>query len=349
MTVAEVLKQVTRELAPVAGEAARLEAEVLLGEARRQTRAKLLSELRQEVGQEERAALAAMVRRRLEGEPLAYITGHREFMSLEFWVNPAVLVPRPETEVLVETALELLARSNLPRPTVVDVGTGCGNIALSLAHYFPRARVVAVDLSPAALAVARANARRLSLARRVAFFRGDLLAPLMEQKGITGKDLGLRAFRAPACSRGYTARIDRRLPGPRERGGRGYPPAVMSRPTVGRRRKVDMVVANLPYVPTGELAGLPTEVRREPRLALDGGADGLDLYRRLLRQVPLVLRPGGFLVIEMSPEQENSLRNLSEGVGFVGVSVVKDLGGRPRVLYGKFLARRGRNRRISVV
>lgn len=334
MMVAEVLKQVTRELAPVAGEAARLEAEVLLGEVRRQSRAKLLSELRQEVGQEEHAALAVMVRRRLEGEPLAYITGHREFMSLEFLVNPAVLVPRPETEVLVETALELLARSNLPRPTVVDVGTGCGNIALSLAHYFPRARVVAVDLSPAALAVARANAQRLNLARRVAFFRGDLLAPLLGRESRRRGSMGVRCVRERReCSPapfGPTQTADRQ------------------RRNVTSRR-VEMVVANLPYVPTGELAGLPPEVRREPRLALDGGADGLDLYRRLLRQVPLVLRLGGFLVIEMSPEQENSLRNLIEGVGFVGVSVVKDAGGRPRVLYGKFLARRGRNRRISVV
>jgi len=345
MTVAEALRQVTRELAPVAGEAARLEAEVLLAEVRKQSRAKLLSELRQELGQEEQAALAALVRRRLEGEPLAYLTGRREFMSLEFLVNPAVLIPRPETEVLVERALRLLAQSRLPRPTVVDVGTGCGNIALSLARYFPRARVLAVDLSPAALAVARLNAQRLSLARRVAFYRGDLLHPLLGATGTTEKGPAWRAAFAPAGPR-------------RRRLGCGGPPLApqalgcccpAARLSAGRRIRVDLVVANLPYIPTGELAGLPPEVRREPRLALEGGADGLDLYRRLLRQVPLILRPGGFLVVEMSPEQEAPLRRLLAEAGLVEIATVRDAGGRPRVLSGKFLVRRGRNRGNSVV
>jgi release factor glutamine methyltransferase len=197
-----------------------------------------------------------LVERRLRGEPLAYLTGEREFMGLSFNVSPAVLVPRPETELLVETALVLL-REGGPSPLVVDVGTGSGAIAVSLAVHHPPVRVVAVDISGAALVVARANARRHGVADRVSFVQGNLLA-----------DIG-----GPA----------------------------------------DLIAANLPYIPSGELDGLPAEVRCEPRLALDGGPDGLDLYRRLVPQALRLLKPGGHLLAELGPGEETAFTNQCRG------------------------------------
>lgn len=294
MTVAETLQEAARRLAAVT-DSPRLEAEVLLAEVRGQTRAKLLAELKDEVDEEARRRLEALVNRRLEGEPLAYILGRREFMSLAFRVSPEVLIPRPETETLVETALAILAEEKWPRPLVVDVGTGCGNIALSIAFYHPRARVIAVDLSRQALAVARTNARSLGLEGRVTFRRGDLLRPIL---------------------------------------GRG---------------KAEMVVANLPYIPSEEVAHLPPEVRQEPVIALDGGPDGLVLYRRLLRQVPLVLRPGGYLVAEIHPPQEPSLKLLFVQAGMGKLTVSRDIAGRPRVVAGKFFGRPSRRKAVAVV
>lgn len=326
MTIAEALVRATARLAPLAGEAARLEAEVLLAELRKESRARLLSELRRQMDPAEVAAFEALLQRRLQGEPVAYILGRREFMSLEFIVCPSVLIPRQETEVLVETALRLLATGRSPRPVVVDVGTGCGNIALSLAYYFPRARVVAVDVSSAALAVARANARRLGLGRRVSFLRGDLLEPLFRCRGRpVAADAGRCRGRVPADRRSSTVAL----------------PAcpVVRRPS-GKVRRVDLLVANLPYIPSADLAGLSPEVRYEPRLALDGGADGLELYRRLLRQTPLVVRPGGHVLLEMGAEQEAALRGLAAAAGLARIKVIADFAGRPRVLSGKFLGRR---------
>lgn len=326
MTVAQVLHRAAAQLAPVAGAAARLEAEVLLATVRGADRVRLLAALREPVSTAEEEALARLVSRRCCGEPLAYLVGQQEFMSLTFKVNRNVLVPRPETEVLVEAALKVLAQEGWRRPTVVDVGTGCGNIALSLAHYFPRARVIATDLSGAALAVARRNARRLGLDARVSFYRGDLLTPLFaRRRGCPG--LKARTYRRatgwPACPGPYG--------GTRSKGREVCPQwAVPCRPT-----GAEVIVANLPYIPSAELASLPPEVRHEPRLALDGGGDGLVPYRRLLRQVPLVLRRGGYLLLEMSPAQAEELCALLCRAGFFKVEIVLDYGGQPRVILGK--------------
>ena len=190
-----------------------------------------------------------------------------------------MLVPRPDTETLVEEATARLgAPAEGVAPRIADVGTGSGALAITLAKLRADAAVVASDVSPAALEVARANAERLTAA--VTFVEGDLAAPL--------------AAHAP-----FT-----------------------------------LIVANLPYVPTGELAALPPDVRTEPALALDGGADGLDLVRRLIADAPALLAPGGVLALEIGAGQAEATRALLVAAGFTDVQTRKDLGGIERVVSG---------------
>ena len=174
--------------------------------------------------------------------------GYREFYGINVAVTPDVLIPRPETEGLVEHTLFMALMGMETRElTIADVGTGSGAIAVNLAIHLPAARIYAVDLSEAALDVAAWNIRAHAVADRVRLGHGDLLEP---------------------------------LPGP-----------------------VDVIVANLPYIPTGRIPTLQPEVRQEPPLALDGGADGLDLVRRLLAQAPAKLNSPGVILLELDPEQ----------------------------------------------
>ena len=192
--------------------------------------------------------LEVFITRRIGGEPLAYIVGRREFYGLDLEVDESVLIPRQETELLVELALDhLTSRYEGHEPsTVVDVGTGSGAVALAISAHADNARVIGVDISPSALAVAMRNRDRL-LGSDVEFVQGDLLTPVA---------------------------------GP-----------------------VDVIVSNPPYIPSGTLASLAVEVRREPTIALDGGVDGLDQFRRLATQASVRLAPGGVLIVELMPEQ----------------------------------------------
>jgi len=211
------------------------------------------------------------LRRRGAGEPAHQLTGSCPFWGREFLVTPAVLVPRPETELLVQTALEL------PLPAearALDVGTGSGCISVTLAAERPRWRVCAVDRSQAALSVARHNAGRHGV--EVGFFRGDLATAVA-------------------------------------------PP-------------VDLVVANLPYIPSGDLDKLPVEVRRDPSSALDGGADGLDLVRALLADLPRLLRVCGGAVLEIGENQAGAVTSIAAAAGLAVARRVYDLGGCERVV-----------------
>ncbi len=213
-----------------------------------------------------------LVHRRASGYPLPYLTGRIEFYGLEFEVTPEVLIPRPETETLVELAL---ARQPA---TVVDVGTGSGCVAVSLAVHLPEATICAIEISPAALAVAQRNVERHIVADQVQLMVGDVLNP---------------------------------RPGP-----------------------ADLIVSNLPYVSTGAFSSLPTSVRdHEPRLALDGGPDGLVIVRRLLAQAPAVLRPGGGLLIEIGADQGEAASSLARTFfPQAAVRMHPDLAGHDRVL-----------------
>jgi release factor glutamine methyltransferase len=227
---------------------ARIEAETLLRHALGMTRSEFFAGLGECLTPSQESRMRRLVLRRLEGEPLAYMLGVREFYGLDFAVNRYVLIPRQETELLVDRVLEWCStRRREERVEIADVGTGCGAIGVAIASNVLRASVSATDVSCMALRVADVNRRRHGVSDRVRLSRGDLLEA---------------------------------LDGP-----------------------VDLIVSNPPYIRSDELAGLATEVRREPAMALDGGEDGLEVTRRLLRQAPSYLKPGGRIFVEIAPEQ----------------------------------------------
>jgi release factor glutamine methyltransferase len=256
-----------------------IEAEVLLRHVLQLDRAYLFLRLPDQLTAEQEAEFQRLIERRLAHTPSAYLTGRREFYSMSFAVGPGVLIPRPETEHVVEAALELGAAllEERGRATLVDVGTGSGAIALAVARRLPGLRVLATDSSPAALAIADLNAKRLRLAGRVTFLPSDLLDPV--------------------------------------------------------RGPVELVAANLPYIPTAVWATLPPEIRdHEPRQALDGGPDGLRVIDRLLAQLPTHLTPGGAAILEIQYDQADALRALvAERLPGAAVEVRPDLAGHDRV------------------
>ncbi len=275
---------------------ARLEAEVLLGHALATTREQLYARLREAITAEEHIAYERLLLRRLKHEPAAYITGHREFHGLDFECTPAALIPRPETELLVECALDWLrdipdvpyptkesGRRNresgpLPSSVVTDVGTGGGAIAVAIAVHTPNARVIGIDSSVAALALAKRNAEAHGVADRIEFVEGDLL---------------------------------------------GSP-----------QDPVDLIVANLPYVSTRLYEKLPPEIREhEPEAALHAGRRGTALIERLLRQAPTLLRSGGLLLAEHAWNQGATLREAARrAFPNAHIDTKRDLAGHERLL-----------------
>ncbi len=272
-----LLARAAQTLAQAGVERPAAESELLLGAALGVDRARLLT------GSfcfDDRsiARFDEFIARRAAREPLAYIIGHKEFYSSEFEVNRDVLIPRPETELLVATALALLRER--PHASVLDIGTGSGAIAITIALGAPGARVVATDISAAALAVARRNAERLGCAGRVEFAAGDCFAAL-------------------TCS---------------------HP-------------KFDLIVSNPPYIPADELTRLEPEVARfEPEVALMGGKDGLEFYRRIAREVGSYLIGGGEVMVEVGAGQAGEVANLLGESGCRVREVLRDLSGHERVV-----------------
>jgi release factor glutamine methyltransferase len=274
---------------------ARLDAECLVAAVLGRARWQLQLEPRRRLSPEEFGRILRLLQRRERREPLAYVLGTREFWSLPFSVSSGVLVPRPETETLVEAALaawgemQTGAPSAEPRtpsaPVIVELCTGSGAVAVALATELPVARILATDVSWRALRVARANAERHGVAERVTCLRGDLW------QAVNGQ--------APAGS-------------------------------------VDLMVANPPYIPTGELATLMPEVHWEPRLALDGGADGLRIIREIIATSPERIRPGGFLLLEIGADQAERVEALVAASGrWEPARLRRDLAGRPRVIVAR--------------
>lgn len=224
-----------------------LDADLLLCAALGVERAFLLAHLDDPLAEAAAAQFEAWLARAAVGEPVAYILGVRGFYDREFIVTPDVLIPRPETELLLEQALAWA--EDHPVRLAADIGTGSGALAVTFAAHVPSAQVVAVDISPAALAVAQANTARHGVSERITFLHGDLLAPLLE---------------------------------------RGLPP--------------NLIMANLPYIPSSDLPALAV-TGHEPSLALDGGPDGLDLVRRLLAQAVDLCQPGALLLLEIGAGQ----------------------------------------------
>lgn len=280
-TIGRLLAWTTDYLKQTGAASPRLDAEILLATAADCERIQLYTSFNELASEEVRTAFRELVRRRAEGTPVAYLVGHREFYSRSFRVTPDVLIPRPETEHLVIEALDLIkARPDAAPLDVVDVGTGSGAIAICLALEAPHARVHAVDISPAAVEVARKNAADHGVDGRLSLAVGDLLSEFAPEP------------------------------------------------------LLDLVVSNPPYVSDAELAEAAREVRdHEPHLALRGGPTGVEVIARLIPQAALRLRPGGWLILEISPTIESRVRELITANGpFAEPKLTKDLAGHPRIL-----------------
>jgi release factor glutamine methyltransferase len=282
--VRRALRQATASLSDAGIESARLDAELLLAEALGLDRSKLY--LHYEAPLETRAEerFRSTLARRADGEPVAYITGRREFWSLDFLVTPAVLVPRPETEMLVEVAVGLFeaeSRISERKFRILDLGTGSGAIAVALAKEIANAEVWATDVFSDALEIARANARRHGVEEKIQFLRGDLFEPVRD-----------------------------------------------------RMEFFDLIVSNPPYVRSDEIETLPRDVRDfEPRVALDGGADGLEFYRRMIPGALDYFTRGGFLAVEIGAEMGVDVARLfTDAGGYAPPQLYRDLAGKERIV-----------------
>lgn len=277
-TIRRVLTWTTGHFEKKDVDAPRLTAELLLSHVLGCTRVRLYVDLDRPLQQAELSRFRALIERRMAGEPTQYLIGFKEFYNRRFQVDARVLIPRPETELLVESVLRHLPPETPVR--VLDLCTGSGCIAISVAAERPQASVWAVDLSPGAAEVARTNAESLGVGARVTVREGDLFAPL--------------------------------------------PPET----------RFHVLVSNPPYVEAGELPGLQREVQREPRLALDGGEDGLDLVRRIVARAQEHLLPGGLLALEIGEKQGPATLALLESAGFEQARIERDLERRDRFALG---------------
>jgi len=276
----DVLQASADYLAGKGVEQPRLVAEQLMSHVLKCPRLQLYVRFEVNLEESQLAPLRAGIKRLGAGEPLQYIVGDAGFMGHIFKVDRRALIPRPDTETLIAAVLECGDLWSRPAVALADVGTGSGCVAVSLALGRPEARVMAVDLHPEALDLARENAGLNGVAGRIEFRQGNLL------EGIGGAAL-------------------------------------------------DAVVANLPYIATGDCAKLPRHIRaHEPLSALDGGPDGLDLIRRLVKEAQVALKPGGWLFLEIGFDQGPAVVGWLRDNGFVNVVVRPDLGGRDRVVSG---------------
>jgi release factor glutamine methyltransferase len=257
----------------------------------------------------------SLVARRAEGEPTQHLTGKQEFWGLEFEVTPDVLIPRPETEHVIEVALDRLAVREIragrkqiltgDHLQIVDVGTGSGCIAIALAKELPGAQIVATDISVAALAVARRNAKRHAVADRIQFGESNLL---------DGLTVGAR-YIAP-LQPNLATDAQHELP-----------------VTNHESRSFDLIVSNPPYIGRSEKEALQREVRDyEPELALYGGEEGYELYAELIAQAARHLKPGGLLVLELGHNSLPAVQPLLDLPNWANVGVTNDLAGIPRVI-----------------
>jgi release factor glutamine methyltransferase len=277
MTLLEVLQSTTDYFKKRKIDNPRLNAEHLLAHVLNRKRLELYLEFERELDEPELVPLRDLVRRRGEGEPIQHLLGTVEFCGLTFLCDKRAMVPRPETEELVEF---LKSEIRNPKSEIVDVGTGSGIIALSLAAGFPQAKVHAVDISEDALGLARENAVRLELKEKVRFVKGNLLDAI-----------------------------------------EGEP---------------DVIVANLPYVPTQDRQSLSREVLRDPEVALFAGEDGQELIRELIAQAPARLRPGGLLALEIGIGQSESLTTFLAQKNYHDIESKTDYSGIPRFLFARY-------------
>ncbi len=293
------LKQIASRLSRVSGkDNPALEARLLLAHVLGKAPSWVLAHVEHPLSAAQEAHLENLVARRLAGEPLPYILGHWEFYRLDFRLSPATLIPRPETELLVDVALDWL-RAHPTQPWVADVGTGSGCVAVSLAVHIPELMVLASDVSFEALRVAQENARRHGVAGRLLWLQADVLS------AIGGKSMLSRKVHTGLAKESATRGAD---------------------------AKFALICANLPYIPSRRLPHLEV-AQHEPRLALDGGEQGLRLIRRLLEQAGKVLSSPGLLLMEVDRAHARQAARLAQAAFPQGrVELRRDLAGHERLL-----------------
>jgi release factor glutamine methyltransferase len=278
-TIKDVLEWTTAYFRSKEIRSPRLDAEVLLAHALDVDRLRLYLNFDRPLSENERSRFRNLVRRRVAREPVAYIIGRREFWSLPFRAVPGVLVPRPETEVLVEVVLEEIRQKDHPR--ILELGTGSGAVAVSILHDNSAACIVATDINGLALRTAALNARELQVQDRLNLVASNLFDAIAE------------------------------------------------------KREFDVVCSNPPYVPTAAILNLDPEVRDfEPRAALDGGANGLDIVRRMVERAGSYLKQAGALAMEVGDGQADRVGELLAASGFADVTTYRDLAGVERVVKG---------------
>jgi release factor glutamine methyltransferase len=278
-TIAETLKRASQYLREASVPNDLLDAQTLLAEALGRDRTYLIINFNKPLSHEERIKYQTLIERRASGEPLQYITGHQEFFGLEFEVTHDVLIPRPETEIIIEVTIGITQQADLKRPLIVDAGTGSGCLAVTLAREIEGLRAIATDISTAALQVAKRNAARHGMISRIDFIAADLFDAFAE------------------------------IP------------------------FADIIISNPPYVSRQELPTLQREVRDwEPRVALTDFDDGLTFYRRLLKDAPARLKPGGHLICEMGYTQSDAITAMIDPAFWSEPRILKDLQGIPRTI-----------------
>ncbi len=279
-TIIKILDWTKQYFADRGVENPRLDAEVLLCAVLQCERIKLYMDFERPLTGAELSQYKNYVARRGQHEPLAYILGEKEFMRNSFKVTPATLVPRPETELLVESLIKaargLKADGDVK---ILDIGTGSGAIIVSLLDYLPNAKGVGVDISVDALIVAEENSRRIGVRERAGFMQSDLFS------------------RIPAD------------------------------------KKFDIIVSNPPYIPAADIAGLAKDVQKEPRGALDGGADGLDFYRRIISEAMDHMTDEGILAFEVGINQAQVVAELCCKAGFKATAIRKDYADIERMVF----------------
>ncbi|MGO9479562.1 MAG: peptide chain release factor N(5)-glutamine methyltransferase [Limisphaerales bacterium] len=324
MTVLEAIQKSTEFLAKKGVESPRLQTELLLAQLLRLPRMKLYLNFERALTLAETDALRELVKRRGQHEPLQHLTGSTSFCGFEIAVNHHALVPRPETELLAEFGwqfLNQLSEGQVPRAPnplenedgasqssalrALDFGTGTGCIAIVLAAKCPSAKIVATDISSDALALAKANAARHNVADRIEFVQSDGFAALRPEG------------RVPLAPNIKDENRD-------------------SQSSSLRKMEFDLISSNPPYIPSAEISTLQPEVRDfDPRAALDGGADGLDFYRKLAAEATRFLKPDGKIMLEFGDGQADAVRKMFETEKWIVEAVREDYSHRERILIAK--------------
>lgn len=277
-TIIKILNWTKQYFADKGVENPRLDAEILLCAVLKCERINLYMDFERPLNEQELADYKKLVIRRAQNEPLAYILGEKAFMSNVFKVNQYTLVPRPETELLVESLIKASELVN-DSPKILDIGTGSGAIIVSLLDYLPQAVGAAVDISAGALSIAKENAVNIGVDKRAAFIQSDLFTAIPDTK------------------------------------------------------KFDIIVSNPPYIPAEDIKGLAQDVQNEPVTALDGGADGLDFYRRITKEAIHYLAEDGLLAFEIGIGQSAAVADLCRTAGLNCVAVRKDYAGIDRMVF----------------